>query len=290
MRSDAQRWYVRRTLPYRATDRTIDGIIITFTDITEIRRKADEEIKARSALAESLERQVDARVRALRVELFKLAITEERERRAIATDLHDELCQPLAAASLRLTALPAARSVAARGRTLQTLTELVEKADRAARSLMFRISPPVLFDLGLTPALEWLAEDMQRTYGLIVKVSESGNVPQAPLDETVRSVLFRCVRELLANVAKHAKVDAAEVIDFPRRRPARGVRHRRRRRVRSGAACTAGPQGAVSVSSPCASGSASSMAPLRSSEPGRRHDRHAHRAAEEAGAPDPGQR
>ena len=214
VRSDAQRWYIRRTLPYRATDRTIDGIIITFTDITEVKRKAEEEIRARSALAGSLERQIDARVRALRVELFKLAITEERERRAIAMDLHDELCQPLAAASLRLTALPAARSVAARGRTLQTLTDLVEKADRAARSLMFRISPPVLFDLGLTPALEWLGEEMQRTYGLVVNVSERGDVPQAPLDETVRSVLFRCVRELLANVAKHAKVDAAEVTIF----------------------------------------------------------------------------
>ena len=79
---------------------------------------------------------------------------------------------------------------------------------------MFRISPPVLFDLGLTPALEWLGEEMQRTYGLVVNVSESGDIPQAPLDETVRSVLFRCVRELLANVAKHAKVDAAEVAIF----------------------------------------------------------------------------
>ena len=214
VRSDAQRWYVRRTMPYRATDRSVDGIIITFTDITEIKRKADAEIKARATLAESLERQVESRVRALRVELFKLAITEERERRAIAMDLHDELCQPLAAASLRLTALPAARSIAARGRTLQTLTDLVERTDRAARSLMFRISPPVLFDLGLTPALEWLAEEMQRTYGLVVNVSESGDVQDASLDETVRSVLFRCVRELLANVAKHARVDAAMVSIF----------------------------------------------------------------------------
>ncbi len=77
---------------------------------------------------------------------------------------------------------------------------------------MFRISPPVLFDLGLMPALEWLAEDMHRTYGLTVNVSESGSAPKAGLDETLRSVLFRCVRELLANVAKHAKVHDAEVL------------------------------------------------------------------------------
>ncbi len=258
--SDAQRWYVRRTLPFRAPDHTVNGVIITFTDITEIRRKSNAAIEARSAVAESLEGQVEARVRALRVELFKLAITEERERRAIATDLHDELCQPLAAASLRLTALPGGGDIAAHERPLRDVTELVERADRAARSLMFRISPPLLFDLGLTPALEWLAEDMQRTYGLTVNISESGNIPRAPLDETVRSVLFRCVRELLANVAKHAKVDRRGGVDFPRWRQPRHIRQRCRRRVRSGTARAAARQAAVSVSSACASGSASSMA------------------------------
>ena len=44
--------------------------------------------------------------------------------------------------------------------------------------------------------------------------AKRGDIPRTPLDETVRSVLFRCVRELLANVAKHAKVDAAEVSIF----------------------------------------------------------------------------
>ena len=100
----------------------------------------------------------------------------------------------------------------------------------------------MLFDLGLKPALEWLAEDMQRTYGLRVNVTEVGHVPRTPLDETVSSVLFRCVRELLANVARHAKVDAADV-DLPRRQPARGGRHRRRRRVRSGIAGATRAQG-----------------------------------------------
>ena len=209
--SQAQKWYVRRTLPYRASGGGIDGVIVTFIDITEIRRKADAEIAARSALAASLEHQIDLRVRALRAELFKLAITEERERRAIAGDLHDELCQPLAAAGMRLAKRPQPGSAAARARLL---ADLVSKAERAARSLMFRISPPVLFDLGLAPALEWLAEETQRTYGIAVDVSVSGDVRGAPLDETVRSVLFRCARELLANVAKHARVDVAQVSVF----------------------------------------------------------------------------
>ncbi len=208
VRSSAQRWYVRRTLPYRTTDRSVDGVVITFTDITEIRRRTVAELEARAALAESLEQKVKARIQALRAGLFKLAISEERERRAIGMEVHDELCQPLAVASIRLAALP---GTPADGQPLRALSELVEKADRAARSLMYRISPPVLFDLGLTPALEWLAEEMKRTYGLTVSVVESGDIVPAQIDETVRSVLFRCVRELLVNVAKHANVRAAEV-------------------------------------------------------------------------------
>jgi two-component system, chemotaxis family, CheB/CheR fusion protein len=66
----------------------------------------------------------------------------------------------------------------------------------------------------LTPALEWLAEEMKRNFGLTVHVSESGPVESLALDDMVRAVLFRCVRELLANVAKHAKVDVAEVSIF----------------------------------------------------------------------------
>ena len=205
------RWYLKRTLPLTGADDGIDGVIITFVDITEIRRKADAEIAMRSEVAQSIERQVEARMRGLRVELFKLALTEERERRVVATELHDEVCQPLAAASLHLIE-PAGKvsSPGSKG-ALQTAVLLLEKAERASRSLMYRLSPPILFDLGLTPALEWLAEELHRAFRLTVNVTEIGDAPRDTLDETVRSVLFRCVRELLINVARHAKVQHAEV-------------------------------------------------------------------------------
>jgi signal transduction histidine kinase len=77
------------------------------------------------------------------------------------------------------------------------------------RTLAFQLSPPVLHTLGLVPALEWLTEEMERVYGLQVRLSDDGAAK--PLDEPSRTTLFRAVRELLINVAKHAGARMAQV-------------------------------------------------------------------------------
>jgi two-component system CheB/CheR fusion protein len=210
--SQGRQWYLRRILPYRTPEGAMSGAILTFTDITEFRRKAEDELAAGMRQAQSLEAQIEERMRLLRVELFKLATSEERERHQIAAELHDALCQPLAAAAMRLTPRqPADDTTGAAAVAPPEVLALISGAERAARALMYRISPPVLFDMGLAPALEWLAEEMQRDHHLKVNVNSSKWREPPALDETVRSVLFRCVRELLMNVAKHAKVDAAGV-------------------------------------------------------------------------------
>ena len=63
--------------------------------------------------------------------------------------------------------------------------------------------------MGLVPALEWLGEEMNRLYRLDVTVIDDSNAK--PLDERIRIVLFRAVRELLVNIAKHAGVHRAHV-------------------------------------------------------------------------------
>lgn len=208
-RQQEDRWYLRRILPYRTQQGEVSGAILTFIDITALRRKTVSELAESAAVSQSLEAQIEDRIRLLRVELFKLATAEERERHDIATELHDALCQPLAAAALRLTLRK--QEGAVDGRPAMEVMELIGSAERAARTLISRLSPPVLFDMGLAPALEWLAEEMQRNYHLSVKVDSAEFKEPRGFDETVRAVLFRCVRELLMNVARHAQVHVAEV-------------------------------------------------------------------------------
>ena len=77
------------------------------------------------------------------------------------------------------------------------------------RSLSLQLSPPVLHQFGLVPALGWLAEELQRAYDLSIQVSDDGK--SKPLSTESCNMLFRIVRELLINVHKHAKVRKAVV-------------------------------------------------------------------------------
>jgi signal transduction histidine kinase len=91
----------------------------------------------------------------------------------------------------------------------QEVEKLLGRANQSARSLSYQLSPPVLHELGLIPALEWLGEEMKRLYRFDVKVENDSH--DKSLDERTRVILFRAVRELLVNVAKHAGVHRAQV-------------------------------------------------------------------------------
>ena len=67
----------------------------------------------------------------------------------------------------------------------------------------------MLNELGIVPALDWLGEEIGRAFGLKVTVADDGQ--PKPLDQDARSIVYRAVRELLINVAKHAGTDAATV-------------------------------------------------------------------------------
>jgi signal transduction histidine kinase len=77
------------------------------------------------------------------------------------------------------------------------------------RSLTAQLNPPVLEQLGLVPALEWLSEEMRKTYRL--EVSLEDDEAAKPLDSVMASILFRAVRELLINVARHANINVAYI-------------------------------------------------------------------------------
>ncbi len=161
------------------------------------------------AAVAALERALEDRTRALRAAASALATVEERERRQLARDLHDHLAQLLSVALLKIELLARSTSDATSRRSLHEVGELVDEAGRAARSLVFQLSPAVLDELGLVPALQWLAAEMRRAHGLAVEIADDGE--PKPLGRLERSILFRAVRELLINVAKHAQQDAARV-------------------------------------------------------------------------------
>lgn len=134
---------------------------------------------------------------------------EARERRALSRDLHDAVNQPLALARAKLAALREEMGGAEWACRVGEVESLIAEADDRTRSLSFQLSPPVLHDLGLGPAAEWLAEDLAQRFGLEVSVSDAGHAE--PLSSDAREALFRSLRELLVNVARHGGTEKARV-------------------------------------------------------------------------------
>src|SRR5262249_10625124 len=125
-------------------------------------------------------------------------------------DLHDDVGQLLSYGSVKLRELRAALgNASAAPPDFTALEQLLAQVRARVSSLSFQLSPPVLYDIGLLAAAQWLAEDLERTYGLSVQLDTGAEL--SGLDEATRITLFRALRELLLNVARHAETSEAFV-------------------------------------------------------------------------------
>jgi signal transduction histidine kinase len=143
----------------------------------------------------------------LRKLMSKLSIAEEQERKRISGELHDNISQNLALSKIKLSAL--SESCPEIAKDLNETRELIDETIKFTRSLTFELSPPILYELGLESAIDWLAEQIQVKHGIIIKV-DCENGPVKPSVET-SVLLFKTVRELLINIVKHAKASEAKI-------------------------------------------------------------------------------
>ncbi|HEU5407032.1 MAG TPA: PAS domain S-box protein, partial [Nitrospira sp.] len=140
----------------------------------------------------------------LRALTSELNLAEQRERKRLATELHDHLQQMLVVGKLTIgQGKRAAIGVPACETVLKKVDDILSDALTYSRTLVAELSPPVLRDHGLTASLKWLAEYMKKkheqTVAVVVLDDQGLNLP-----EDQRVLLFQSVRELLINSAKHA--------------------------------------------------------------------------------------
>ncbi len=148
--------------------------------------------------AQEAEHAYTRRIAKLATELTR---AEERQRRELAATLHDGVGQTLFAATTQLLAV--------RGRVngvppveVETAITLLDQVTRETRELTFELCPPVLYQLGLMPALQRLADQFTARYG--VACALTGRTT-GPADLNLRGLAYQGVRELLNNTAKYAQ-------------------------------------------------------------------------------------
>ncbi|WP_167619640.1 response regulator [Maribellus sediminis] len=139
----------------------------------------------------------------------ELLLAEERERRRIAENLHDSLGQTLSLAYMNLTSVDIDGCAPKVKKTFDFTTELINKAVKESRSLTYDLSPPILYELGLIPAVKWKLEEFESKHKIQTQLYFDDKNPEIKKEFTI--FLFRIVVELLNNIVKHAKASNVEV-------------------------------------------------------------------------------
>lgn len=166
-------------------------------ELARLNQEVQEEIKERIDLEKKLKESYDL----LSLLTADLVQSEERERRRIAVELHDNVVQHLALGKVKLDM--SLEEGDCRPEQLQALGDLIVTAMHQIRRICNDLSPPLLYDLGLSQAIESLGERLGREYRFIFGLS--GNIKGVKIPDHLRTTLYQTASELLINAVKHAK-------------------------------------------------------------------------------------
>lgn len=188
------------------------NVIATATDITEL-KNAEEQLREYQKQLQSM--------------ASKLSLTEESERRRIATELHDRIVQSLVFTKMKLDKLRSSTlsSIFTKikldkfmssalffesDEALEEISNMLDKVIEQTQTLTYDLGSPTLYEIGLEAAIEeWLNEEVEQKHNISTTFKISGT--SISLSEDISGFLFRSVRELLVNAIKHGKAGHIDV-------------------------------------------------------------------------------
>ena len=186
---DNIRYWLASFFPLKSDSGSVQGIISVVRDITAQKYVEEQFAEYRNQLKNLAS---------------QLTLAEERERHRVAVGLHDQIGQPLAMAKIRLQMLLKDGFSAQTKKEIEDILDLLSSAIEDSRSLTFDLSSPVLFELGIEAAIaSWLKNEIEAKHAIRTEFFDDGK--SKSLNSDVQRLLFRNVRELLANVIKHGQ-------------------------------------------------------------------------------------
>lgn len=202
-------------LEKRIAERTAELEVANRALATELSERKQVEERLRQ-LTGTLEERVAERTRELATSYARLralatdlTVAEQKERRRLATELHDYLAQLLVVTRMKVGHLLKQGLDPEVGTILRDADELLHQSLDYTRSLVSELTPQALYERGLGPALQWLGDQMRRQKVLNVEILL--DAPELALPEADAVLLFHSIRELLFNVLKHGGTDRASV-------------------------------------------------------------------------------
>jgi signal transduction histidine kinase len=132
----------------------------------------------------------------------ELNLVEERERRRIAINLHDHLTQSLAMTKIKLAEIEKKIPSSEIKQNLKEAGKYLDESIRNSRNITYELSPPVLYELGLSEAVEWLMKKIESTND--IKTVFEGKLGEISISNDERILFYRSINELLNNSIKHS--------------------------------------------------------------------------------------
>ncbi|HEY4846133.1 MAG TPA: PAS domain-containing protein [Candidatus Dormibacteraeota bacterium] len=197
--SQGERSFSFSLAPFRDGAGHLAGAIVVAAEVTE-RRRAEE---ALGRTVEALKRTNQSRQALLR----RLVHAQEEERRAIASDIHDDSIQSMFAVGLRLVTLRTALHDAHLVELVDRLQENVQASTDRLRHLLFDLRPAALDEGGLPAALRHYLDVLKQETAIEVALETA--LDHSPASET-QVIAYRIAQEALANVRKHARANRVE--------------------------------------------------------------------------------
>ncbi len=157
----------------------LGGPLVLLASVVEERRKATEN---------------------LRMLAIELTSAEARQRRVVAAVLHNEITQSLFAVSTQLLVFRDRQEKTPE--RIEKVMAMLDRASHNARNLTCELSPPLLCEAGLAPAVKQLAQQFTEEFGIPCVLEGDTRGPE---DLDLRSLAFQAVRELVNNSVKHAR-------------------------------------------------------------------------------------
>ncbi len=197
----------------RNPDQSIKRSLAVLLDVTRLKQTEARLKQVTEDLAEyskDLEEKVRKRTQKLHKLSTQIITRQEQERSTLARELHDELGQILTAFKFDTVWLHERlrESDPEAGDRALSLCNLVDKTIDEVRNLALRLRPGVLDDLGLIPALEWLAADFEKRTPCTCTVKRC---TEPMVDDLIATTIYRITQESLTNIGRHTKADRVTI-------------------------------------------------------------------------------
>jgi signal transduction histidine kinase len=163
-------------------------------DVTQRRQEENEILRSRQEL-----RDLTAR----------LQLVREEERTYLAREVHDELGQALTGLKIDLAWLKSRMTDRMLLDRVQSIIVRIDGAMDTVRRIATDLRPSVLDDLGLVAAVEWQAQEFERSTGIPVQLEMQAE--HVELEDVCATTAFRILQETLTNVARHAQATRVNI-------------------------------------------------------------------------------